>query len=114
MTTKRKYSLRKFKIGVASVLVGIGVATTGAAVAHAGDESTTPKTETTQPAVPKVIQDAQADADKADAKVKELEGKVADKTTEATAANTKLETEKKEATDAETAKTEAEKTKKRC
>ena len=112
MTTKRKYSLRKFKIGVASVLVGIGVATTGAAVAHAGDESTTPKTETTQPAVPKVIQDAQADADKADAKVKELEGKVADKTTEATAANTKLETEKKEATDAETAKTEAEKTKK--
>ncbi len=65
-----------------------------------------------KPAVPKVIQDAQADADKADAKVKELEGKVADKTTEATAANTKLETEKKEATDAETAKIEAEKTKK--
>ena len=51
MTTKRKYSLRKFKVGVASVLVGIGVATTGAAVAHAGNE--------TQPAaVPEVIQDA--------------------------------------------------------
>ena len=111
MTTKRKYSLRKFKVGVASVLVGIGVATTGAAVAHAG-EAEAPKTESTQPAVPKVIQDAQADADKADAKVKELEKKVADKTTEAKAANAKLETEKKEATDAETAKTEADKTKK--
>ena len=37
MTTERKYSLRKFKVGVASVLVGIGVATTGAAVAHASD-----------------------------------------------------------------------------
>ena len=79
MTTKRKYSLRKFKVGVASVLVGIGVATTGAAVAHAGDADA-PKTESSQPAVPKVIQDAQADADKADAKVKELEKKVADKT----------------------------------
>lgn len=37
MTTERKYSLRKFKVGVASVLVGIGVAVTGSAVAHAGD-----------------------------------------------------------------------------
>ena len=65
-----------------------------------------------KPATPKVIQDAQADADKADAKVKELEKKVADKTTEATAANTKLETEKKEATDAKAAKAEADKAKK--
>ena len=65
-----------------------------------------------KPATPKVIQDAQADADKADAKVKELEEKVADKTTEATAAATKLETEKKESTDAKTAKAEADKAKK--
>ena len=65
-----------------------------------------------KPATPKVIQDAQADADKADAKVKELEKKVADKTTEATTANNTLESEKKEATDAEAAKTEAEKAKK--
>ena len=36
MTTK-KYSLRKVKVGVASVLVGFGVATTGAAVANATD-----------------------------------------------------------------------------
>ena len=42
MVLKRKYSLRKFKVGVASVLVGLGVATTGAAVAHAA--------ETTKPA----------------------------------------------------------------
>ena len=65
-----------------------------------------------KPATPKVIQDAQADADKAGAKVKELEEKVADKTTEATAAATKLETEKKESTDAKTAKAEADKAKK--
>ena len=37
MTTK-KYSLRKVKVGVASVLVGFGIATTGAAVANAADE----------------------------------------------------------------------------
>ena len=36
MTTK-KYSLRKVKVGVASVLVGFGIATTGAVVAHAED-----------------------------------------------------------------------------
>ena len=36
MTTK-KYSLRKVKVGVASVLVGFGVATTGAAVANAAE-----------------------------------------------------------------------------
>ena len=39
MTTK-KYSLRKVKVGVASVLVGFGIATTGAAVANAADEIT--------------------------------------------------------------------------
>ena len=48
MTTQRKYSLRKFKVGVASVLVGIGVATTGAAVAHAAE--TTEQPAATQPA----------------------------------------------------------------
>ena len=36
MTTK-KYSLRKVKVGVASVLVGFGVATTGAVVANAAE-----------------------------------------------------------------------------
>ena len=40
MTTK-KYSLRKVKVGVASVLVGFGVATTGAAVANAADATET-------------------------------------------------------------------------
>ena len=50
MTTQRKYSLRKFKVGVASVLVGIGVATTGAAVAHAAE--TTEQPAATQPATP--------------------------------------------------------------
>ena len=65
-----------------------------------------------KPATPKVIQDAQADADKADAKVKELEEKVADKTTEATAAATKLEAEKKQDADAKAAKAEADKAKK--
>ena len=39
MTTK-KYSLRKVKVGVASVLVGLGVATTGAVVAHAEGAAT--------------------------------------------------------------------------
>lgn len=39
MTTK-KYSLRKVKVGVASVLVGLGVATTGAVVANAADTVT--------------------------------------------------------------------------
>ena len=39
MTTK-KYSLRKVKVGVASVLVGFGIATTGAAVANAADVTT--------------------------------------------------------------------------
>lgn len=39
MTTK-KYSLRKVKVGVASVLVGLGVATTGAVVAHAEGPAT--------------------------------------------------------------------------
>ena len=38
MTTK-KYSLRKVKVGVASVLVGFGVATTGAVVANAADDA---------------------------------------------------------------------------
>ena len=41
MTTK-KYSLRKVKVGVASVLVGFGIATTGAVVAHAEDTTPAP------------------------------------------------------------------------
>ena len=41
MTTK-KYSLRKVKVGVASVLVGFGIATTGAVVAHAEDATPAP------------------------------------------------------------------------
>ena len=41
MTTK-KYSLRKVKVGVASVLVGFGIATTGAVVAHAQDTAPAP------------------------------------------------------------------------
>ena len=43
MTTK-KYSLRKVKVGVASVLVGFGIATTGAVVAHAEDAAPAPAT----------------------------------------------------------------------
>ena len=49
METKRKYSLRKFKVGVASVLVGLGVATTGSVIAHASDAETT-QPAATQPA----------------------------------------------------------------
>ena len=41
MTTK-KYSLRKVKVGVASVLVGFGIATTGAAIANAADVEVKP------------------------------------------------------------------------
>ena len=38
----KKYSLRKVKVGVASVLVGFGVATTGAAIANAADVEVKP------------------------------------------------------------------------
>ena len=135
MITKRKYSLRKFKVGVASVLVGIGVATTGAAVAHAAETDTVAtvpadgSTNTTQPAgetgttntaaeTPKSevtspeIKQAEADAKAKEAKVTEAQAKVDTTTTAANEAVTKLEAEKKEAADAETAKTEAEKAKK--
>lgn len=60
-----------------------------------------------KPAMPKVIQDAEADAKKAEAKVTEAQTKVDTTTTAANEAATKLETEKKEAADAETAKTKA-------
>ena len=129
METKRKYSLRKFKVGVASVLVGIGIATTSAAVAHAGNETTdqpvvsqpaetrntnasgnaeTPKSEVTSPE----IKQAEADAKKAEEKVTEAQAKVDTATPAANEANTKLEAEKKEAADAEATKTKAEEAKK--
>ncbi|CIS23566.1 LPXTG cell wall anchor domain-containing protein [Streptococcus pneumoniae] len=60
-----------------------------------------------KPATPKVIQDAEADAKKAEAKVTEAQTKVDTTTTAANEAATKLETEKKEAADAETAKMKA-------
>ena len=127
MTTKRKYSLRKFKVGVASVLVGIGVATTGAAVALAAEpteqpvafqpaventdssETTeTPKLEVTNPE----IKQAEADVKTAEAKVTEAQAKVDTAIAAADEANTRLEAEKKEAADAEVAKTKAEEAKK--
>ena len=64
-----------------------------------------------KPATPKVIQDAEADAKKAEEKVTEAQAKVDAKTTEATAAATKVEAEKKEDADAKAAKAEAEKAK---
>ena len=83
MTTKRKYSLRKFKVGVASVLVGIGVATTGAAVAYAGDA----EAPTSQPAVPDALPTASQALEAEINKLKE-ELKTAD-------ASKKVELEKK-------------------
>ncbi|WP_173283518.1 maebl, partial [Streptococcus sp. 9903] len=65
-----------------------------------------------KPATPKVIQDAEADAKKAEEKVTEAQAKVDAKTTEATAAATKVEAEKKEDADAKAAKAEADKAKK--
>ena len=111
MAIERKYSLRKFKVGVASVLVGIGIATTGVAVAHANDEAaTSTKIEVTNPE----IKQAEAEAKTAEAKVVELETKVAEKTTVANTATEKAKTEAAEAAtankakiDAETAKTKA-------
>ena len=72
MTTK-KYSLRKVKVGVASVLVGFGIATTGAVVAHA--EDTTPAPASVDKAKEEAAQkDFLANFDKAlDLTVKELE-----------------------------------------
>lgn len=64
-----------------------------------------------KPATPKVIQDAEADAKKAEEKVTEAQAKVDAKTTEATAAATKVEAEKKEDADAKAAKAEADKAK---
>ncbi|WP_314407374.1 SIALI-17 repeat-containing surface protein [uncultured Gemella sp.] len=105
MTTQRKYSLRKFKVGVASVLVGIGIATTGVAVAHASDESaTSTKIEVTNPE----IKQAEAEAKTAEAKVVELETKVAEKTTVANTATEKAKTEAAEAATANKAKIDAE------
>ena len=111
MAIERKYSLRKFKVGVASVLVGIGIVTTGVAVAHANDEAaTSTKIEVTNPE----IKQAEAEAKTAEAKVVELETKVAEKTTVANTATEKAKTEAAEAAtankakiDAETAKTKA-------
>ena len=104
MTTQRKYSLRKFKVGVASVLVGIGIATTGVAVAHASDESaTSTKIEVTNPE----IKQAEAEAKTAEAKVVELETKVAEKTTVANTATEKAKTEAAEAATANKAKIDA-------
>ena len=92
METKRKYSLRKFKVGVASVLVGLGVATTGSVIVHASDAETTqpaasqpaetgntnasgntetPKSEVTSPE----IKQAEADAKKAEEKLLKLKQK---------------------------------------
>ena len=105
MTTQRKYSLRKFKVGVASVLVGIGIATTGVAVAHASDESaTSTKIEVTNPE----IKQAEAEAKTAEAKVVELETKVAEKTTVANTATEKAKTEAAEAATTNKAKIDAE------
>ena len=118
MTTERKYSLRKFKVGVASVLVGIGVATTGAAVAHASDaEVVVKKTADLELQVdkPKETTETQTvnEAVKtAEAKVTEAQTKVDTATTAANEANTKLEAKKKEAADADAAKTKAEEAKK--
>ena len=118
MTTERKYSLRKFKVGVASVLVGIGVATTGVAVAHASDaEVVVKKTADLELQVdkPKETTETQTvnEAVKtAEAKVTEAQAKVDSATTAATNAATKLEAEKKEAADANAAKTKAEEAKK--
>ena len=118
MTTERKYSLRKFKVGVASVLVGIGVATTGAAVAHASDADVVVKKTADlelQVDKPKETTEAQKvnEAVKtAEAKVTEAQAKVDSATTAATNAATKLEAEKKEAADANAAKTKAEEAKK--
>ncbi len=105
MTTQRKYSLRKFKVGVASVLVGIGITTTGVAVAHASDESaTSTKIEVTNPE----IKQAEAEAKTVEAKVVELETKVAEKTTVANTATEKAKTEAAEAATANKAKIDAE------
>ena len=118
MTTERKYSLRKFKVGVASVLVGIGVATTGAAVAHASDaEVVVKKTADLELQVdkPKETTETQTvnEAVKtAEAKVTEAQTKVDTATTAANEANTKLEAKKKEAADADAAKTKAAEAKK--
>ena len=118
MTTERKYSLRKFKVGVASVLVGIGVATTGAAVAHASDaEVVVKKTADLELQVDKQkktteTQTVNEAVKTAEAKVTEAQAKVDSATTAATNAATKLEAEKKEAADANAAKTKAEEAKK--
>ena len=118
MTTERKYSLRKFKVGVASVLVGIGVATTGAAVAHASDADVVVKKTADlelQVDKPKETTEAQKvnEAVKtAEAKVTEAQAKVDTATTAVNEAAAKLEAEKKEVADAEAAKTKAEEAKK--
>ena len=105
MAIERKYSLRKFKVGVASVLVGIGIATTGVAVAHAnGESATSTKIEVTNPE----IKQAEAEAKTAEAKVVELETKVAEKTTVANTATEKAKTEAAEAATANKAKIDAE------
>ena len=74
MTTK-KYSLRKVKVGVASVLVGFGIATTGAVVAHAEDTTPAPAPASVDKAKEEAAQkDFLANFDKAlDLTVKELE-----------------------------------------
>ena len=74
MTTK-KYSLRKVKVGVASVLVGFGIATTGAVVAHAEDATPAPAPASVDKAKEEAAQkDFLANFDKAlDLTVKELE-----------------------------------------
>ena len=74
MTTK-KYSLRKVKVGVASVLVGFGIATTGAVVAHAQDATPAPAPTSADKAKEEAAQkDFLANFDKAlDLTVKELE-----------------------------------------
>ena len=106
MTTQRKYSLRKFKVGVASVLIGIGIATTGSVVAQAADEANSQPV-VTQPTEKTEIEKADEAAKQAADKVTELEAKVASETSKATTAADKLKQETAEATAAETAKTEA-------
>lgn len=66
MTTK-KYSLRKVKVGVASVLVGFGVATTGAVVANAADAqpNTAAAGTVTKEDVAEYFTNLEADAEKA-------------------------------------------------
>ena len=65
MTTK-KYSLRKVKVGVASVLVGFGVATTGAAVANAADATETAAQKEFLANYDKALTDSVAELEKAE------------------------------------------------